>query len=370
MLFAVPKVIETKKGAYLQYGDGDDRLGGSKMGFIDSGIRLVVDGERGSLYRVRLAVDRVSYIQKSYASLVDASLPEVVNTGKWTIVNEGKIDKITVALPKRLAWHATTGLQPNEINIDLFGAFDNSNWIMQRSLDLGIIDYINFQQVSSDVYRIIIRLKGESNWGYDIGYDEASTNLRIKVRHRPKSLRLRDLTIGLDAGHGGNNSGAVSPSGMEEKDVNLDIVKRLKALLENKGASVILTRSDDSALSMTERKRIWSDANVDISISVHNNAGGSALDSPGTSVYYKHLFCRPFAEVMCRSMLETGLPFYGLVGNFNFSLVGPTICPTCLVEGAFMSSLAEEEKLADPEFRQLMAKKIFEGLCNYLKSVE
>lgn len=368
-LYDTPGVIETKEGAFLQYGDGDDRLGGSKMGFIDSGIHLVVDGERGKLYRVRLAVDRVAYIPKSYAQTVNESLPEVVNTGRWTVTNEGKSDQITIALPRRLAWHAGTSLNPNEISVDIFGAFDNSNWIVQRSLDLGIIDYVDFHQIASDVYRVVIRLKGESIWGYNIGYDNTSSNLRIQVRHKPKSLKLGDLTIGLDAGHGGGNSGAVSPSGINEKDINLDIVQRLKVLLEKKGAKVVLTRSDDSNLSMAERKRIWSEANVDLSISVHNNAGGSALSSPGTSVYYKHVFCRPFAEIMCRSMLETSLPLYGLVGNFNFSLVGPTICPTCLVEGAFMSSLEEEEKLSDPEFRQLMAQKIYEGLCNYLKSV-
>lgn len=368
MLFTTPKVVETKPYAYLQYGDGDDRLGGSKMGFIDPGIRLAAVGERGSLYKVRLGVDRVAYIPKYYANLVDAPVPETVCTGSWTITNAGKSDKIVVGLPQRLAWHTTTSLDPNEIYIDIFGAFDNSNWIKQRSLDLGIIDYVNFQQMSEDVYRVIIRLKGDSNWGFSVGYDKESTNLNISVRHRPKSLNLKDLVIGLDAGHGGENSGAVSPSGIQEKDINLDIVERLKALLEKKGAKVVLTRSDDSGPSMTERKRIWAEAEVDISISVHNNAGGSALDSPGTSVYYKHLFCRPFAETMLRSMLQTGLPLYGLVGNFNFSLVGPTNCPTCLVEGAFMSSLQEEEKLADPQFRHLMAQRIFDGLTAYLSS--
>lgn len=368
LLFTTPRVIETKKYAYLQYGDGDDRLGGSKMGFVDPGIRLKVVGEKGSLYKVQLGVDRIAYIPKYYTTPVEATLPETVCTGSWTITNTGKSDNIVVSLPRRLAWHATTSLNPNEIYIDIFGAFDNSNWIKQRSLELGIIDYVTFQQMSADVYRVIIKLKGDANWGFNVGYSENSNNLSISVRHKPVSLNLKDLVIGLDAGHGGDASGAVSPSGIQEKDVNMDIVKRLKTLLEKKGAKVVLTRSDDSGPSMTERKEIWAKAGVDISISVHNNAGGSALDSPGTSVYYKHLFCRPFAETMLRSMMKTGLPLYGLVGNFNFSLVGPTICPTCLVEGAFMSSLQEEEKLSDSDFRQLMAQRIFDGLTDYLAS--
>ncbi|MDE6396910.1 MAG: N-acetylmuramoyl-L-alanine amidase, partial [Muribaculaceae bacterium] len=122
--------------------------------------------------------------------------------------------------------------------------------------------------------------------------------------------------------------------------------------------------------AMGERKQIWRDAQVNIAISVHNNSGGGALDSPGTAVLYKHLSDRPFASFLMTRMLETGLPMFGLVGNFNFSLNGPTEFPNALIEGMFMSSLQEEEKLADPDFRRLVAEKIVAGLEDYLKSAK
>lgn len=365
--FTNPLYVMTTPGAYLQYGNGDDRLGGSKMGFIDPDIPLKVVGEAGSLYCVRLAVNRVAYIPKDYTVPTNL-IPRVVNTGSWSVVNNGDADRVVVSLPMRLPYQYSTSIQPQSITIDLFGATDNSNWITQRSAMLGIVDFVDFQQVSEDIYRIIIRLKDKYQWGYTVGYE--NDNLVIDVRHRPESLSLKNLTIGLDAGHGGEYPGAISPSGIKEKDVNLDIVLRIRDLLEKKGAKVVLTREGDTGPSMAERKRIWRDGKVDLAVSVHNNSGGSALSSPGTAVLYKHLSNRPLAEAMLNRLLETGLPLFGLVQNFNFSLNGPTDCPNVLIEGMFMSSLAEEEKLADAEFRQLVAVKIVAAIEDYLKSAE
>lgn len=365
LYFTSPIYVMTLPGAYLQYGNGDDRLGGSKMGFIDADIPLKVVGEAGSLYCVRLSSSRIAYIPKEYV-VTTSQMPEVVNTGSWSVTNMGNVDRVVVSLPCRLPYQYSTSINPQEIYVDLFGATDNSNWITQRSASLGAIDYVDFEQVAEDVYRIILRLKDKYQWGYSISYE--GNNLIVDVRHQPLSLKLKDLTIGLDAGHGGAYPGAISPSGINEKDVNLDIVLRMRKLLEKKGAKVVLTREDDSGPSMTERKEIWRKNNVEIAISVHNNSGGSPLASPGTSVLYKHLSNRPLAEALLHRMLETGLPLFGLVGNFNFSLNAPTDCPNALIEGVFMSSLEEEEKLADPDFRQLVAEKIILGLEDYLKS--
>lgn len=366
-MFTDPIYVTSLPGAYLQYGNGDDRLGGSKMGFIDADIPLKVIGQAGSLYCVRLASNRLAYIPKEYTAPA-MTAPKVVNTGSWSVTNTGTSDKVVVGLPVRLPYQYSTSINPQTITVDIFGATDNSNWITQRSATLGIIEFVDFEQVSDDVYRVILRLNSKYQWGYTVGYED--NNLVINVRHQPSSLKLKDLTIGLDAGHGGEFPGAISPSGIKEKDVNLDIVLRIKELLEKKGAKVVLTRDGDTGPTMTERKRIWREAGVDIAISVHNNSGGGALASPGTAVLYKHLSNLPLAQAMLTRLLETGLPLFGLVGNFNFSLNGPTDYPNVLIEGMFMSSLAEEEKLADANFRALVAEKIVVALEDYLKSAK
>ena len=366
MMYASPRQVVTIEGAYLQYGNGDDRLGGSKMGFIDPEIVLEAIGAKGSLYCGRLASDRIAYIPKRLTRPADMATPTgVVNTESWSIVNTGRTDDVTIGLPRRLAYRYSTESSPSAIVVDIFGATDNSNWITQRTLDLGIIDHTDFRQVGEDTYRVYIYLKTSHVWGYTVGYDGIGSTLRISVRHRPE-LTLKGMTIGLDAGHGGENPGAISPSGLLEKDVNLDIVMRVRDLLHKRGASTVLTRYEDDGPSMSRRKEIWREGNIDLAVSVHNNAAGSYKVS-GTAVLYKHAFNRDLAMCVARRLVQTGLDLFGVVGNFNFSLNGPTFCPNVLVEGMFMSSPEDEQRLADPSFRQQVAEKIVQGLEDYLR---
>ena len=93
----------------------------------------------------------------------------------------------------------------------------------------------------------------------------------------------------IDAGHGGpTSSGAVSNTGIKEKDVNLKLTYILKELLEKEGAKVILSRKTDVAMSMRERQDFFIDNNADIVLSIHNNADYNPLTVGGSSTYYRY----------------------------------------------------------------------------------
>lgn len=362
VIFDTPRYALTDSGAYMQYGNGADRLGGSKMGFLDAGVGLVLEGENGSLYKVRLAENRFAYVPKSYVHEGEFD-PATVNSGSATLWNVGKCDRLLVNLPRRVAYSSVTEIEPQVIKVSLYGVTNNTNWLVRKGTP-EMVSFVDIQQ-EADVMTFVIRLKDKNNWGYSVYYDRNA--LIIDVRHRPASLALKDLVIGLDAGHGGPYPGARSPSGLLEKDVNLDIVLAAAEMLREKGATVVLTRDGDTGPEMSERKRIWKEAGVDLAVSVHNNASGNPLVPMGTSVYYKHLFNFGLAEALHASMIGLGLEDFGLTGNFNFSLNGPTDYPNALVEGLFMSSLPEEEMLADPAFRRRMAAAIVAGIETYLK---
>lgn len=364
-LLSSPLFLETRPGAYLQYGNGNDRLGGSKMGYINEGIIVKAIGECGELYKIKLSQNRFAYIPKEYTE-TSAGMTSTVNTGSISITNEGNVDVVSISLPHRLPYRSWTQLDPTTICVELFGATNNTNWLTQRGT-LGIIDYVDLQQCESDVLKAVIKLKHEYSWGYSTTYD--GNNLKIAIKHTPK-LNLSNLTIGLDAGHGGEYPGAISATGITENEVNLDIVLRVAKLLEAKGANVILSREGDSGPTMSQRKQTFLDGNVDLMLSIHNNSGGSPFTEMGTSTYYKHICNRALAECLLNRMLELGLKNFGLTGNFNFSLNSPTEYPNALLEVLFMSSLPEEEKLADPEFRQQVALKVVLALEDYLNLVK
>lgn len=355
----------TMPGAYLQYGTGSDRLGGSKMGYLEPGISLKIVGQIDDLYKVQLSENRWAFIPKEYVA-PSAKETRIVNTNNMSIANQGKYDRVSISFPDRLPYVAWTQLDPTIINVDVFGAMNNSNWISHR-IDLKMIDYVNFEQVESDLFRIVIKLKEKYAWGYSVKY--TGNTLHIDVKHSPAPT-VKGMKIGLDAGHGGPSSyGAVGFTGLKEADVNLDLVRRIKKMLEAKGATVVLSRAEDVEVSMAERRRIFAEENVDLMISVHNNAGGGPFKPMGTSTYYKYINNRELAGCLLNRLLEIDVPNFGLVGNFNFGLGLPTEYPNALVEGLFMSSLPDEEILASEEGRQNIAEKVVLGLEDYLKKV-
>lgn len=357
--------VQTKELAYLQYGSGGDRLGGSKMGFLDPGVVLKVVGAIDDLYKVQLSANRFAYIHQEDVEMTPRS-SHTVNTNNIGISNVGDRDRIRLSLPERLPYASRTSLDPTTIHVEVFGAMNNSNWVSQYN-DLGMVDYVDLQQTDSDVLQLVIKLKEKYCWGYSVHYD--GNALVIEVRHSPKDLSLKGLKIGLDAGHGGELPGAVSATGLKESEVNLSIVQEIRKLLEKKGARVVLSRDGDVNLSMPQRKKIFLDADIDLLVSIHNNAGGSPFTPMGTSTYYKHITNRDLAATLLRHMLELDVPCYGLTGNFNFSLNAPTEYPNALVECLFMSSLPEEEMLADPATHKRIAEKVVAGLEEYLQTV-
>ncbi len=363
-----PFNVKTLDGAYLQHGNGSDRLGGSKMNFLSEGIELTVIGKTDNLYQVALGHNDHAYIQQALVSPCKDYKPlETVNTNGITIQNSGDTDRISISLPRRLPYYTRSEVDPSTILLTLYGATNNTNWLRQIS-KTDMLEYVDLRRDSSDALTIVMRLRDKYQWGYAVNYE--GNSLIIDIKHRPASLAIADLTIGLDAGHGGKARGAVSITGLEEKTLNLDIILKMADILRGMGAKVVLTRDDDTELSMSQRKQIWLDGKIDLAISVHNNASGNPLSSPGTSSFYKHVNNRSLALSLHKSMLGLGLNDFGLTGNFNFSLNAPTEYPNALVEVLFMSSLREEAILSDPDFRTKVAQTIVNGLLNYLEEVK
>jgi N-acetylmuramoyl-L-alanine amidase len=92
----------------------------------------------------------------------------------------------------------------------------------------------------------------------------------------------------LDAGHGGHDEGATGPSGLREKDLVLDITRRLAKRLEKQGVRVVLTRNSDRFLSLEERTAVANDARADLFLSIHANASPSRKPQ-GIETYFASL---------------------------------------------------------------------------------
>lgn len=365
---SAPFMVQTKDGAYLNYGLGTDRLGGTKINSLDAGIKLQVIGRVNDMYKVQLSRNTIAWIPDSYTEkLPEGTFPAESLTGSWSVSTDGNYDYLVVGLSERLPYAITEDVDLHRINVDLFGAACNTNWITQLKGEKEIAN-VSYKQVEDDVFRVVVDLKNSQIWGYSVSY--RGNSLVIKVKHRPESLKLKNLTIAVDAGHGEPWNGARTTSGVKEQDLTKDMAEHLKKVLESKGAKVILTRPGIENTSMADRKAAALNAGADILISIHCNAGGSPFTAKGTSTYYRHLSHRPLSVFMLESILPMDVANFGNVGNFNFSLNQPTEYLTVLVETLFLSSPEDSAKILDKHFRDEMMERTAWGLEKFLASVD
>lgn len=363
--FASDIAITKGRLAHLEYGLGDDRLGGAKVGYIDSNIVLKIIGKVGTHYKVQLAKSRIAYIPEELVTLMPKGTftPESL-TAKWNVYGDEKYDYVKVGLFARLPYQSFQLSDPSTIVVDIFGATNNTNWItqLQTATEIKKIDY---EQVADDIFRITISLKHAQHWGHLVYYN--GNTLIIRVKHQPENLSLNNLTIAVDAGHGGTNNGAVGATGIYEKEITLAVALKLQKVLEKEGAKVIMTRTKEEFFDNKERILFYRDSLPDLLLSVHLNSSEDPFRSGGTSTYYRYIGFRNLSMDIYKHLLELGLKEYGNTGSFNFMLNSPTEYPNALIETLFLSNLEEEEKILDENYQQQMVDKIVLGIKDFLE---
>ncbi len=351
---------------FLDYGLGEDRLGGAKMGFLDSNVVLkVVDSVKRN-YKVQLSKYHSAFISKKNVKMVPLIKNQEHLTGSWSVRGDSLYDYVSIQLDEKLPYRSMMEINPSRIVVDIFGATSNTNWITQLE-SVKEIKNAWYEQPEDDVMRIIIELKHQQHWGHKIYYN--GNRLTVRVKRQPEKLKLRNFTIAVDAGHGGENAGAEGlTTNIKEKDYTLMLAKELEKKLKSKNAKVVMTREKDTTLSMFERISFLDQQNPDLLISIHLNSSSNESVS-GVSTYYRYIGFRPLTQDILKKMLQLPLNNFGNVGAFNFSLSGPTEYPNCLVEVAFLSNKEDEKKILDPKFHKEVAAKIVAGIEEFLKNL-
>jgi N-acetylmuramoyl-L-alanine amidase len=353
---------------YLKYGNGEDRLGGAKISPIDSNVILKVVDSFQTDYKIQLSQYHSAWIEKN--SVIKTDTPSILHhlTDNWKVYGDSLFDYVTIQLDQKLPYESSMEIDPSLIVVDIFDAASNTNWIQQLT-SAKEIKNVWYEQYEDDVVRVFIELNHLQHWGYSIYYDDAN-KLTVRVKRQPASLALKDMTIAIDAGHGGSNIGTTGSSkDTQEKNLTLLFAKDLETELLLRKAKVVMTRVDDTTMSMYERMKFLDQQSPDLLISLHLNEADNDTVR-GVSTYYRYVAFRPLSEAILHRMLETGLDEFGNIGSFNFALNGPTEYPNCLVEIAFLSNKEDEKKILDPGFRMLVAKKISDGVEDFLKNLK
>ena len=361
-----PNTVVTKgRLAHLLFGLGDDRLGGAKIGYIDSLIPLRITGKVGSLYKVRLSKYRTAYIPDEEVEFLPKGTftPESL-TANWRVYGDSLFDYVQLGLFARLPYQSFQLVDPSKIVVDVFGATNNSNWIIQME-NTKEIKNVYYEQVEDEILRVTIELKHPQHWGHQLFYK--GNNLVVKVRRQPENLELRNLRIAIDAGHGGGNTGTYGPTGSSEKELALAVSLKLRQALRLQGAKVMMTRTTEKFVDNKERILMYRDSLPDLLVSIHLNSSNDPIYVGGTSTYYRYIGFRKLSRDIYKRMLELGLKEWGNTGSFNFMLNSPIEYPNALVEMLFLSNPEEEMMMMNEDFQQQVADKIVLGIKDFLE---
>lgn len=226
-----------------------------------------------------------------------------------------------------------------------------------------------------------------------------------------RTLGLKLDRVVLDPGHGGHDTGTIGPTGLQEKDLVLDVTRRLGGLISKRlGSQVIYTREDDTFIPLEDRTKIATDRQADLFLSIHANSSRSPKIS-GSETFYLNFTSsadalevaarenatsqtsvhdlqnlvqkitlnekvqesREFASIIQKS-LYNGIPRNRLTRNRGVKkapfvvLIGAQM-PSVLAEIAFLSNPRDEALLKKPEYRQRIAEALYKGVSEYVNAL-
>lgn len=194
---------------------------------------------------------------------------------------------------------------------------------------------------------------------------------------RAGGASLAGKVIVVDPGHGGRDTGArdeFRTGRVYEKDIALSIGRRLRDILAQSGATVLMTRTDDSFPSVMARPLFANDHHADLFVSIHCDSSGGQNSHSGTTVYYhmQNPTCRQMAADISRRVGQvSGIPRLGTRSDTvrfgtGFGVLRGCYMPAVLVETGYMNCDADLAKLRDDANQQRIAAGIAAGLRDFV----
>jgi len=344
----------------------------SRLTPLPKGTRSAVTGKTGEWLRLEYG----AWIKSSETvSLPNAIIPSTIIR---SVASSQSQTETLVSFPLQTPVPVSVKQDSDKFTLTLHNTTAQTDTIPFN--DNPFIHRMDWQQippspgVNSPAVQYIFNLKKNQQWGYKLGYE--GTTLKLKLRHPPqlrRSIRkpLSGIKILIDPGHGGKELGAVGPTGLPEKDVNLTISKLLREQLVKRGATVVMTREDDKFVSLGDRQLIIANEEPTLALSVHYNAlpdYGDAENTKGIGMFWYHPQAHTLAVFLHNYLVKKlNRPSYGVFWN-NLALTRPEASPSLLLELGFMSNPQEFEWVTNPKKQKKLARTLADGIVKWLKN--
>ena len=351
----------------------------SRLTPLPKGVKAVVTGFQGDWLRL----DYGGWVRKSMTKLQPAETPppsivRSINTKR--VVNKANQKDnpnnvwTEVTIPLEVPVPIAINQGDRVLTLTLYNVTAQTDTILIDPES--IINKLDWAQTEPNKVTYTISLKPKQQWGYKVRYQ--GSNLILSLKHPPiltsntsaNSQPLQGVKILVDAGHGSSEDlGARGPTGYPEKDVTLITSKLFQTELQNRGAIVVMTRTDDSDVLLEPRVDKINQEEPTLAISIHYNAlpdNGDAINTSGVGSFWYNPQAQDFAKFINTYVVKNlNRADYGVYWN-NLALVRPTVAPSVLLELGFMINPVEFEWIIDPQQQKLLAKTLADGVTEWI----
>jgi uncharacterized lipoprotein YddW (UPF0748 family)/N-acetylmuramoyl-L-alanine amidase len=336
----------------------------SRVTPLINGAADYVVGQQNGFYLLKSGV----WTQTANVKIVNNTALKTNVISSVNVRENGSYTDITFRMPVNAVFDVAA--TSDELKLTLFNTKGISFSSAPGSSVYSSVQYNNFDGNAQYTFK----LKSADNYfGYYAQYKNGS--MVFSLKNAPKltpsgSKPLTGLKVLLDAGHGGRETGAIGPlgsNGFYEKQLNLSIALNTRKFLKSLGATVIMTRTDDTTVSLNARADMIRKEKPDIAVSIHNNSMDVSADyskNSGLLVLYSKDSSKAAAGFIKNSLVtdlqrrDDGYRWQSL------SVCTVTPSPAILIEGGFMSNPDEYQWLSDYNNQV----KIASSLCKAIES--
>lgn len=339
---------------------------------LEEGVPLWAEEKVGGWHRVRLHEGLVGWAHEAcLAPQPDDVPPPRPRITDIAVAPHERGVRVEVMMTGKAPYRVRQLVGARQLKLDLFGARLDAYGLRCLPIE-PFLAAVQAEQAQADWVEITFDLDMRGQAGHAVHYAGAG-RLVLDIRGPLKDPGLAGKVIALDPGHGGHDKGAVGPTGLLEKDVNLHIALALRDMLRQAGATVVMTRDRDVALKppeatqraeLTARVLASRAAWPDIFLSIHNNhvGRGNPAAAAGTETYYYTPMSAQPAWTIHRALCERLGTHSRRVARRSFGVLRETEAPRILVECAYISHPDEEALLADEAFLRRAAEGLRDGL--------
>lgn len=302
---------------------------------------------------------------KKIATLKKSQTIKIYGTkGEWTVTEYNGIPGYVLTSNLKEAAASTSTSTPNT-TVKVVGRVtaDSLNVRQTASSSAAIISKVNYGE--------LVTVQSINGWWAHITVKGVSGYVHKSYLHlmNTSGSSLQNRIIVLDPGHGGSDPGAYNGK-VYEKNIVLDVAKRVQKLLETSGAKVILTRSTDVFVDLEKRPQIANQNFGEMFISLHVNSFNTSQPN-GTESFYNSKSDanleeeKRLAQLINSEIVKNAKMLNRGTKDVNYVVTRSTEMPAILVELGFIKNTSDFSKLTSDTYLQIFAESIYKGIVQY-----